>query len=383
MRYLCANAVFFRAWGVFSFAVLIAVATLAGLRNASAITAAELHSLKPVEAIELLEVLDRWQELTTVDATEVTPFSQTGIRTVAEGLVRVYGLPTARRSGVVADLKKGKLNYLLSEDRLRQYCAEADRVAALVNNPDKTRPIKADFAAEIVHAAPVLSALGPETLGLLNKLDKAPSVNFETALSELRSALLNAMELRRARASVDLIMTGTGAGVNLLRKSLNVTGALSDLNARLPSPELGEMKLCRLADQPWPELSLRDTAVRQKWETLKAAFNGFTGEAKSVLALIERQANAQLSTLPPFSQLIEPERIAEVPLEQLNKIWRTVFAYTPGIGESDVGTVELNVKNDSLKRSVPLGISIANVQRRKIAEARTELKFKLTFLLLL
>lgn len=331
----------------------------------------ELRSLKASEAKGLAELRDRWRELVDDDIAQVTPFSQTGIKVVAQGLEQVLGLPPGSRSEAISALKSGALVRLLPQDQLKKYCGQVEHLEKTVN-ANAGGEIKAELAAEIVHAAPVLAALTTELPTLIDKLGTATKPDSAMILAEVRRALVHRLDLRRARAATELLLAGSDAGLKLLRRFLGGDDALQVLYVQLPPIEFGQLSLCRGPLQP---LQVVSPGVRRDWAQIKAALNGFFSEADVILAALETAAYDQASTIGPFRELIEPG--GQGLPEELAKGWRIVFAYAPASTAPDSqGTLELSAVNNVLRRTLPLGISIANVKRIESANGRPAFQFK-------
>lgn len=331
----------------------------------------ELRSLKASEAMELAELRDRWRELVDDNIAQVTPFSQTGIKVVSQGLEQVLGLPLGSRSEAISALKSGALVRLLPQDQLKKYCGQVEHLEKSVST-NAGEEIKVELAAEIVHAAPVLAALTSELPALIDKLGTASKPDTAIILAEVRRALIDRLDLRRARAAMELLLAGGDAGLKLLRRSLGGDDALQALYVQLPPIEFGQLLLCRGSLQP---LQVVSPGVRRDWAKIKAALNGFFSEADVILAALETAAYDQASTIGPFRELIEPG--GQGLSEELAKGWRIVFAYAPASNAPDSqGTLELSAMNNVLRRTLPLGISIANVKRVESANGKPAFQFK-------
>jgi hypothetical protein len=364
-----------QVWRLLTGTLLVLVVCL-GVDGAKAQTTqltlqGELRSLKASEALGLAELRDRWRELVDDDIAQVTPFSQTGIKVVTQGLEQVLGLPPGSRSEAISALKSGALVRLLPQDQLKKYCGQIEHLEKSVS-ANAGGEIKAELAAEIVHAAPVLAALTSELPTLIDKLGTATKPDSAMILAEVRRALVDRLDLRRARAATELLLAGSDAGLKLLRRSLGGDDALQALYVQLPPIEFGQLLLCRGPLQP---LQVVSPKVRRDWAKIKAALDGFFSEADVILAALETAAYDQASTIGPFRELIEPD--GQGLPEELAKGWRIVFAYAPASTAPDSqGTLELSAVNNVLRRTLPLGISIANVKRIESANGKPAFQFK-------
>lgn len=333
---------------------------------------ADLDRLPIGDAVELVELQDRWREITADDPARPTPYSQTGIDVLVRGLLAIYALPAEARAQKLAALRQGKLDELLPVDELSKYCAETTRLAGLVADA-ASGPIVAKLSAQIVHAAPVLAALQSVLIGVLDDLDPIASPDEATVLVKVREALGEYAELQQARAALDLVAGASPGATKLLGTALGTGAPIEQLVSRLPAVALPELRLCRLADEPWPPLPELDPRVGEQWRRVEAAFDAFAAASSAQLQAIIGKATAEVAGFAPLKQFVEPALDVKRTSEQLRS-WRIGFEYAAALAE-ERGLVELIAINDSLGLSVPLGITVAGVSRTQTAEGIVSLHF--------
>ncbi|RWB26413.1 hypothetical protein [Mesorhizobium sp.] len=332
-----------------------------------------LTNLPAKQAVDLLELRDRWNELLAIDRTDqATPFSQTGIKVVADGLARLLALPADVRKTELEGLKSGKLDRLLPPEILAKYCTETDSVSQALEDPGSGK-ISVVLPAEVVHAAPVLAAISSELSALIDRTSDSKVADPETSLKEVRNALLDYLALSRARAAIELLTMPTddhGSGAaELLRRTLDKVQPLADLAARLPTSELGEINLCIPVGASWPQLKTIDDRTRSDWAKVKAGYDDFFKTAAAPLGEAVSKAEKALSVLPPLKELINPATGAPDLVGGAALGWRIFYQFVPSSAAANIGTVELLAVNNSMRLSVPLGLSISNVERTRGGQA--------------
>ncbi|RWB35806.1 MAG: hypothetical protein EOQ41_03065 [Mesorhizobium sp.] len=340
----------------------------------------EISKLAAADATRLLEVRDRWRELILIDRAQVTPFSQTGIEVIAQGLERLYASPAESRNQQLDELRSGIVARLLPADLLAQYCTETALLDADISAGGSGR-IKAELSAEIVHAAPVLTALRTELPALLTRLDAIPERTHEKVLSELRTSLLDAIGLRKARAALELIASPDGANMTspaiaFIRAALERAAPLADLLERLPSPLLGEVRLCQPDTSSWPPLPVVDTATRENWKRVSVAFDDFFTRTEAALKAILERAEAVATGLPPLKTVVEPVLDQPRSAVELTTKWRVAFEFTPGPSGGSSGKVNLVALNEKLRLAVPLGVPISRAGLQELAGGVVKLSFQ-------